>query len=544
MAEILANVPEFGASAAAIKAVVLLVLLVPWLRLMPWVDKDATRLFRSATGWNAIVLGAGLVGVIAWLLMPFYLVGVLFYLVLAAGGIVAYAVYRDGRVDEKDKVLTRKYLLSSFERKAKVSIEILTKVSIYDANEKIVFPPDMTEADPEEIETYNLTQELLFDVVWRRASEVALTPAGQKARLLYVIDGFTSERPGMELADAERIDQFVKSIAGMDTDERRQPQKGSISIDLGGARSDMEVRTDGSTSGQRMMFRVMQEAVRTNLAELGMPEDLLEEVRKLSATKNGLVIVSGQPGSGVTSTLYSILRQRDAFVHNVVAVETAPAMDLENISQHTYSDDTKLPNLLAELLRQGADVLMVDNCPNRETAQLLVKAAAKRPVLLGLQANDAFVALAKWVKLCGKPAAAVGILRAVQCQLLLRQLCVECREAYAPDPQHLAKLNLPTEKIDQFYRPGTAEEDKKGETTVCAACQGSGYRGRTAAFELLLLNKDIRQLITDGATVAQIRAACRKNKMLYLQEQALRKVIDGTTSVPEVIRVTQRSKKK
>jgi type II secretory ATPase GspE/PulE/Tfp pilus assembly ATPase PilB-like protein len=119
--------------------------------------------------------------------------------------------------------------------------------------------------------------------------------------------------------------------------------------------------------------------------------------------------------------------------------------------------------------------------------------------------------------------------------------------AYHPDLQRLAKLNLPTANIENFYRPPTDEEQqegKKGEAPVCPHCQASGYRGRTAAFELLVMTADIRELIIEGATVGQIRAACRKNKMLYLQEQAMQKVIDGTTSVPEVLRVTQQHKGK
>lgn len=542
MAAIIADVPEFGGLLAVVKAVIMLAFIAPWLYFAPWASKDATRLFGSPAGWNAVVLGPGLLGVLLWLVMPFYVLGLLFYVVLAAAGLAAYVVYRNGRVDEKRKVLTKAHFASTFSRKDKFQVEILTKVTIYDANEKVVFPPDMTKADLDEMETYNLAQELLYDIVWRRASEVALAPAGEKARLLYAIDGVTAERPAMDLADSERAVHFLKGVAGMDVEERRQPQKGSMSIDLEGARSDMEVRSDGTTKGQRMMFRVIQEAVRTELPLLGMPDDLMAEAEKLAKTKNGLLIVAGRRGSGVTSTLYSLLRQRDAFIQNVVTVEAMAALDLENITQHTYHDDAKLSKVLTAVLQRGADVLMVDNCPDSETAQLIIKAAAKRPVLLGMQAGDSFVALAKWVQLCGAPKAAVAILRAVMCQLLLRQLCVECREAYRPDPGRLAKLNLSAEKIEQFYRPGKPGEGKKGEP-VCPACQGSGYRGRTAAFELLVLNTDIRQLITEGATVAQIRAACRKNRMLYLQEQALRKVIDGTTSVQEVIRVTQQAKK-
>ncbi len=542
MAEMIASVPEFGASAAVWKSLILLALLPPWLYLAPWVHRDATKLFHTATMWNATVLGAGAVGVLVWLLVPYYVVGLLFYVVLAAGGLFAYVAYRNGHVEEKRKIKLLR-LAAALKPKRREQFEILTKVTLYNHAEKVVMPPDMVAADADEIDTYNRAQEFLYDLVWRRASEVVLMPDGQRTRVLYVIDGVTTERPAMQHAQSDAIIQFLKGVAGLDLDERRRPQKGPLSVDFHGSRADMVMTTDGTTHGQRLMIRHIQEVVRTRLDELDMPDDVLEEIRKIGRTENGLFIVSGQRGSGVTSTLYSILRERDAFIQNVGTVEAAPAVDLENITQQPYEDDAKLPRILAAIFERGVDVLMVDNCPNTETSKLVVQAAAKRPVLLGVQANDSFVALARWVKICGDPKTAVNLLRGVMCQMLLRRLCTECKEPYRPDPRRLAKLNLPTGKIDRFYRPGKPTEDKKGEVHVCDACQGSGYRGRTAAFELLLLNKEIRELITNGATVAQIRAACRKNKMLYLQEQSLRKVIDGTTSVEEVIRATQQRKK-
>lgn len=181
MAAIIADVPEFGGLLAVVKAVIMLAFIAPWLYFAPWASKDATRLFGSPAGWNAVVLGPGLLGVLLWLVMPFYVLGLLFYVVLAAAGLAAYVVYRNGRVDEKRKVLTKAHFTSTFSRKDKFQVEILTKVTIYDANEKVVFPPDMTKADLDEMETYNLAQELLYDIVWRRASEVALAPAGEKA---------------------------------------------------------------------------------------------------------------------------------------------------------------------------------------------------------------------------------------------------------------------------------------------------------------------------------------------------------------------------
>jgi type II secretory ATPase GspE/PulE/Tfp pilus assembly ATPase PilB-like protein len=165
-------------------------------------------------------------------------------------------------------------------------------------------------------------------------------------------------------------------------------------------------------------------------------------------------------------------------------------------------------------------------------------------VLLGMHAGDTFVALARWVKVCADRVAAMEHLRAVLCQVLLRKLCTNCREAYTPDPQILAKANLTTQTIGKFFRPPTVPlTDEKGHPIICPACQGSGYLGRTAAFELLEVTDEVREAVARRAPLTEIKAACRKNKMMYLQEQALRKVIEGETSVQEILRVSQPPKK-
>jgi type II secretory ATPase GspE/PulE/Tfp pilus assembly ATPase PilB-like protein len=124
--------------------------------------------------------------------------------------------------------------------------------------------------------------------------------------------------------------------------------------------------------------------------------------------------------------------------------------------------------------------------------------------------------------------------------MLLRKLCPACKEAFRPAKEMLVKLNLPAEKIDKFYRPPTKPQvDEKGNPVICPTCRGTGYMGRTAAFELLEFNDEIRQLVIQNAPLAQLKAACRKSRMLYLQEQALRKVIEGLTNIEEVIRVSK-----
>ncbi len=550
MAQI-ANVPEFGMALPAVKVALMLLLMLPWMWLTAWVNEDTILARADKVKWNALTIGSGLLGFLLWLVMPFYIVGMLFYLVLAGGGLLAYATYRNGKVPPEQKVLTKNHLAGLLRGKGGkkgLDIEILTKVTIYDNYEKIVFPPDPTTADEKDISAYNHAQEFLFDIAWRRASEVVLTPAGANSRVLFVIDGVAHERPTIPLAQAEEMIQFIKEIAGMEVDEVRRPQKGKLSVDSQetNTRADMEVNAAGTTGGQRLIFRIMQEVARINLGELGMPDEILGRISSIAQTKNGLFICSGRRGSGVTSTLYSMLRQRDAFMSSIVTLEAKPAVELENITQNVYGENDKPSDTLSVAIQRGLDVLMIDKCPDSETAKALTELAAKKPVVVGMQANDTFSALAKWVKLVGDAKPAVEILRGVVCQMLVRQLCPKCKVAYKPDKARLAKLNLASADIDNFYRPPAKDdkpgEDGKKEIEVCPECQGSGYKGRIAVFELLKLTPEIRELIKDGATVAQIRAACRKNEMLYLQEMAMRRVIDGTTSVQEVVRIAQQQK--
>jgi len=541
-----AAVPPVGGYFSILKIVVMLVLAAPWLAAAPWVHRDAKRVGGSQGLWSALVLGCGGVGLLIWLLVPYYIVGLLLYVVLAAGTLGAYVAYRNPKVDPKQRVLTSAHFASLFRgrKKKQEELAVLAKVKLYDAHTKVVLPPEAYRSTEQEIHTYNLVQDLLHDVIWRRASEAELVPAGEMARARYVIDGVPVNGPTMPLAESEAIIQYLKGPAGMDVAERRRPQEGRISVDLAEGHTDVAVSTAGTTGGQRMLFRVVAEVVKTDIEKLGMSDDVLARVRELNKARHGLILVSAKPRNGLTSTLYALLRDHDVFIQQVVTLEAEPVVDLENVTQRAYGQPAALPETLAAALRRDPDVVMVDQCLDAQSAELITEAADRKLLLVGMPAPDSFTALAKWIKVRGDTAAAVRPLRAVLCQVLLRTLCMGCKEAYTPDPQLLAKANIPAGAVERFYRPPTAPlTDPKGHPIVCPSCQGTGYRGRTAAFELLEVTDEVRQLVLGQASLGQIKAACRKSRMLYLQEQALRKVIQGVTSVQEVIRVSQQAKK-
>jgi type II secretory ATPase GspE/PulE/Tfp pilus assembly ATPase PilB-like protein len=533
----LANLPE-GPYLSLGKILTMIVLLLPWLYVATWVNRDVVQVRAPAMRWRLILAAAGLAGVLLWLLLPWYAAGLVIYLLLVAGAGYGYVYDRNRRVKPRNRVLTAEHLTGLMKKRKEAKVEAVTHVKLYDNFTRPVFAPPAEQQD--ELQAYNLAQGFLHNVVLSRASQADLTVGGEQASVRYVVDGVVQKMPAIARGDAESIVAYIKTLAGLDVEETRRPQEGKMGVEAGDRPLDVMVQTAGSTQGQRMLLKIVQETARTDLDELGMPEPMRERLIALGA-RPGLLIVSGPKGSGVTSTVYSLLRTHDAFMKQLATLEARPSVDLENVTQITYADKAALPGQLAKLLRRDPDVAAVDLCPTTQVAKVITDAASEKSILLEMRAESSFKALAQWVKLAGDARQeAVGALHAVLCQVLLRKLCPACREAYQPPKELLARLNIPADKVDRFYRPPTQPlVDEKGNPRICETCRGTGYFGREGAFELLEVTDEIRQLVQDNAPLNQIKSACRKNKMLYLQEQGLRKVIAGQTSIEEVVRVSK-----
>ena len=538
----MALVPEAGGYVAPVKILVMFVLTLPWLWASTWVDKDCTLTRLPRPLWMGLLMGGGVGGVLLWLLLPVYVLGLGVYVVLVSATVAVYVMQRNARVAPEARVLTAQHLSTVFKSRGSSAVELKSRIKVYDSSGR---PASVSEEGTvEERLAYNQAQDLLYDIVWRRASEadVRSSTAGAKAAR-YIVDGVVVRSEPLEPNDAARVINFVKALAGMDVAERRRPQKGKIAVDLAGQPVDIEVIAAGSTTGQRMQFKVVQESVRTRLSELGLFPDLLERLQRINALEKGLILVTAQAGNGLTSSLYSLLRDNDAYIKQLVTVEKNAEADLENVTQRKYADAKEMPEVLTSVLRRDPDVILVDQCTDQAGAGAILAGAADKKILLGMRARDAFSALAKWVKVTGNAAEAVAPLQVVICQVLVRKLCPACREAYRPNLALLRKANLPTDKAETFYRPPTKPlTDEKDRPIVCPTCQGIAYMGRTAVFELLEIDDAVRKLVAGKANLTQIKAAARKNKMLYLQEQAMRLVMEGVTSVQEIIRVSRPDK--
>jgi type II secretory ATPase GspE/PulE/Tfp pilus assembly ATPase PilB-like protein len=249
-----------------------------------------------------------------------------------------------------------------------------------------------------------------------------------------------------------------------------------------------------------------------------------------------MFLCCGPTGSGKTTTLYACLREIDRFQKNIITVEDPIEYHLDNITQmeiNTKSGQT-FAGSLRSILRQDPDVIMIGEIRDQETATIACQAATTGHMVFStVHANDTVTALFRLLDLGVEPFMIASALTAVLGQRLVRVLCEGCKEPYKPKPEFLKKANLPADKVEYFYRRPTEPQQ------VCPQCGGTGYLGRTGIFELLVLTDAMRDMIRENPSINAIKAEARKNGMFYLQEDGLRQVIQGKTSIDELLRVVK-----
>lgn len=538
---------DAGLYISPVKVAVVVVLLLGWAACTQWIDRDTNVVKTRREQWNLIVISGGAVATFALFVIPFsgqlFAVGIAVWVLLSGAPVAAYIMHRNGRVMPDARVLTpghlKRLLGVGGPRKRSVKPKA-ARVQIMDHAAKFVEPPE----DYEDALAYNSLQDFFFDLIWHRATEAEMAKGKEAYRLVYRVDGLATETPdGIPFDEGERIIRFLKKIAGLNVEEIRRPQTGQIELALlsqEGAPEETEVTTSGTTAGEKLNLRFHTATRVYRLHEIGLAKPRMDSLRQVLGKHGGMVLISAPPGNGLTTTEYAIIRGHDAYMNNIFALERRPLSDVDNITQQVYegaNKDVNFARMLQSVLRKEPDIVLVGECEDRETAMVATRAAANgRKVYMGMQAKDSFDALSRYLAYLGDPAMAARVLLGVTGQRLIRILCTECREAFEPDPATLKKLNLPVEKIERFYRPPTVEEGKKGKKAVCQKCQGSGYYGRTGVYELLVVDDTAKKLIAEGASTGRIKVQCRKNRMYYLQEEALLKVIDGTTSMDEILR--------
>ena len=534
---------EYGGYVSAVKLVVFLLLYFLWLLLVGWVYKDAKGVETKVGMWVGLLLGTGAATILLWWLIPIFPVGLLAFVVVGSATALAYVKHRNARVLDFDRVLTVEHLKSLFSKSDK--LEAMADFMFITTNNNEVPAP---EPRTPTFFGYRTAYEVLSDAKWRRADTVMFAPKSEVYEVTYSIDGAPAKQPSIPREQMDYLIHFMKELTALDAKEKRKPQKGKFRTRQNKENTDWEIQTAGSTAGEQVRLKHVTKSESMRVVDLGMAPDQLEPLDHLRQEGQGLFLITGPKKSGITSTLYALVRSHDAFLNNINTIEKLPSSKLLNITQNVYSltdtGTTTYAKRLQTIVRMGPDVVGVGECEDEETAKV-ASAAAKdgKIVYVVMNADSVLQALGKWLKMVGERKLVAETLVGISNQRMLRKLCDECKQGYAPNAELLKKFNLPAEKAKVLYRPGKEIFDKRGKPSMCQKCQGTGFVGRTGVFEMIVLTDELRKAVRQVKQLPELGMQFRRAKMLYLQEQALRKVIAGTTAINEMLRVLAAGKK-
>ena len=546
MSDLLLTAIEYSNYISIVKVIIFMALFFLWLPVFSWVFEDAKAIGTNEVLWTGIVLGTWAAAAVIWLVVPLFVMGILFYLIAAGASSLGYVMHRNARVAAFDRVLTVDHIKGLLVAKEKELDTLKGFVFITANNNEVPMPQPKTP----DFFGYKSAYNLFTDAMWRRAQRVMFSPATDNYSVTYYIDGAALKQPTIGKDQMEYLIHFLKDLADLNVEEKRKPQKGKFTISQQGKKLiDWEVATAGSTAGEQIRLKQLTQKNITSLSDIGLTQEQYEQLNKISELKQGLFIIAGPKKSGATNTFYSLLRNHDAFINGICTLEKRPSADLLNITQNVYSlsdtGTTTYAKKLQHVVRMGPDIVGVANCEDSETAQVTAKAALDgKIVYVELKADNVVKTLGKWMKLVGDRNLALDGLIGISCQRLLRKLCEKCKEAYEPKKEVLRKFNLPAEKAKVLYRAGTVQYSKHGKPRTCENCQGTGFVGRTGVFEIIIIDDELRRSIKESKSLSEIDAQFKRAKMAYLQERALKNVIDGKTAMNEVVQIFSKSKKK
>ncbi len=374
---------------------------------------------------------------------------------------------------------------------------------------------------------------VLYNAVKARASDIHFEPFEKEFRIRYRVDGalYEMEAPPKRLAIP--IISRVKVMSNLNIAERRIPQDGRIPLNIGGRQVDLRVSCLPTQFGESVVLRVLDRSVvALDIDNIGLPEDILDSLLIDIEKPNGIVIVTGPTGSGKTTTLYSCLKHINTPDSKLLTAEEPVEYDIDGIVQVPINAQVgnTFANVLRAFLRQDPDVMMIGEIRDLETAEIAIQASLTGHLVFStLHTNDAAGAVTRLVDMGVAPYLVSATLEAVLAQRLVRTNCKDCKTPYEPDDETLERLSLTRDQVGNrpfYYGSG------------CLACNKTGYRGRKGIFEYLRVNSEIRALINERKPTLIIRERARELGMRTMREDGVRNILDGYTTVDEILRYT------
>ncbi|MFH1998232.1 MAG: ATPase, T2SS/T4P/T4SS family [Planctomycetota bacterium] len=374
---------------------------------------------------------------------------------------------------------------------------------------------------------------ILYQAIRDKASDIHLEPFENEFKVRYRVDGTLYEIEAPPASLAVPLISRIKVMANLDIAESRIPQDGRIELSIGGRPVDLRISTLPTVFGESCVMRVLDRSVVSlDLDKLGLRGDEIAVIKRLISQPHGIILVTGPTGSGKTTTLYSALSQANDEGIKIITTEDPVEYDINGIVQIPINDEIGVTysRVLRTILRQDPDMILVGEIRDRETAQIAIEASLTGHVVFStLHTNDAPSTITRLIDIGIEPFLITATLEAVVAQRLVRRICVECKEYYAPGEEILQELNL---------KSGELAGKKFAFGRGCEYCNYSGYRGRFAIFEIMNMTERIRELVLKQGSSREIREAAVEDGMRGLRENGLLAIYDGLTTVEEVIRET------
>ena len=371
---------------------------------------------------------------------------------------------------------------------------------------------------------------VLWEAIRARASDVHFEPFEEEFKVRYRVDGVLYEMLPPPKSIAVAIASRIKVMSNLDIAERRLPQDGRIELLIGGQPVDLRVAVLPTMFGESVVMRVLDRSqVALDLERLGMRDDDLRIFRQLIEKPNGICIVTGPTGSGKTTTLYAALNDLNQVETKILTSEDPVEYDIDGLVQVQINQAAGLTfaRCLRSFLRQDPDIILIGEIRDLETAQIAVQSSLTgHLVFTTLHTTDAPSAMARLLDLGLEPFLITATLEGIVAQRLVRVICPRCKEEFVPTDEMLQQIRLDSAAL-------------KGKTLYrgagCEYCRKTGYSGRFALFEIMLLDDDLRELIMKKASTNVIRDAARKRGMRTLRESGMLAIFDGLTTIEEVV---------
>jgi general secretion pathway protein E/type IV pilus assembly protein PilB len=390
---------------------------------------------------------------------------------------------------------------------------------------------NVLDLDDSEASVVKFVNQILREALEQRATDIHIEPLQEGLRIRYRIDGVLHEvpvPPNINVLQASVISR-LKIMAHLDIAERRLPQDGRINLELDGQPIDVRVATIPSVAGESISLRLLGQE-RFTFDRLGLDAESQSKIRQLLSMPNGIVLLTGPTGCGKSTSLYTFLSNLNTKERRIVTIEDPVEYKLPGVIQIAVKPEIDLTfaNGLRSILRGDPNVIMVGEMRDRETAEIAIRGALTGHLVFStLHTNDAIGGITRLVDMGIEPFLVANAVRCFIAQRLVRVLCRHCKKPAEYPEQYLKQIGFPLEHASRTMN-----------ANGCDHCRQTGYEGRAAIFELCLVSHRMQDLITQGRQASILRAAAMEEGMVPLRPYGWKKVIEGVTTIEEVVRVT------